>query len=271
MNFIKKHYEKILLGVVLLGLAVAVALLPVKISREAEELKALTQSLITTKPKPLPARDAARFDAGYQRLEKPVPYNFSQQHNLFNPVPWQKTADGKLIKVALGNEVGPEALGVLKMNPLFTTVGFESVGASGSNYLVSVTRDADFNPRKRGKKSFYVEVGSKGEFLTLTEVKGAADKPELEMVLNDTGEKISVTADHAFQRVDGYGADLKYDPEKRVWQGRRVGDKLMFAGDEFTVVAIQQNPVATNRFEVVVSAKSTGKKTTKEFNADEAP
>jgi hypothetical protein len=271
MNFIKKHYEKILLGVVLLGLAVAVALLPMKISGERQQLIDLTTSLIITKPKPLPARDAARFDAAYGRLDKPAAYDFSNGHNVFNPVQWVKGPDGKWFKLALGNEVGPGALAVLNLNPLFTTVAYESLGESDSNYLVSVTRDAEINPWKRGKKSFDLEVGAKGEFLTLDAVKGTPEQPQLVMELNDTGEKISVSAEHPFQRVDGYSADLKYDPEKRIWQGRRVGDKLYFAGDEFTIVAIQQNPVATNLFEVVVSAKSTGKKTTKEFNSDKTP
>ena len=36
MEFIKKNYEKMLLGLVLLGLAVAVALLPFKIASERE-------------------------------------------------------------------------------------------------------------------------------------------------------------------------------------------------------------------------------------------
>jgi hypothetical protein len=39
MDFIKKNWEKVLLGVVLVGLTVAVALLPLKVASEREALK----------------------------------------------------------------------------------------------------------------------------------------------------------------------------------------------------------------------------------------
>lgn len=269
MGFIKRHYEKILLGAVLLGLAVGVALLPMKIASEKQDLKDLIDPKLVGKAKQLEPVDEARFNTVYDRLEKPTPINFSRPHNLFNPVQWQRKPDGQLIKVATDNTIGPGALTVAKLNPLFTTVAFESAGASGSNYFVSVTRDAEINRSKRGKQSFSIENGTKGNLISLQEVKGTPEKPELVLVLADTGAKITVSADSPFQRVDGYSADLKYDPEKRTWLNRRVNDKLMFYGDEFTIVVINQ--VATNQFEVVVSAKSTGKKTTRPFTSDVQP
>ena len=270
MDFLKKHYEKIVLGVVLLGLAAAVALLPQKIARERADLEDKRNQVVNIKPKPLTNIFDAHYNQAYQQLEKPQSLNFSRPHNLFNPVPWQKRSDGTLIKVQTGSEIGPEALVVSKINPLFTTITFESVGASGSNYQVSVVRDAETSPRKRAKKTALLEVGAKGEFLTVQAVQGPAEKPDaLVLVLTDTGEKISLTADKPFQRVDGYSADLKYDPEKRVWLARRIGDKLLFSGDEFSVVSI--NLIATGQFEVVVSAKSTGKKTTIRHGSDAQP
>ena len=44
MDFLKKHYEKVLLGVVLLGLAVAVAFLPFKIASEKQKLEDMRNS-----------------------------------------------------------------------------------------------------------------------------------------------------------------------------------------------------------------------------------
>ena len=46
MDFLKKHYEKVLLGVVLLGLAVAVAFLPFKIASEKQKLEDMRNRLI---------------------------------------------------------------------------------------------------------------------------------------------------------------------------------------------------------------------------------
>ena len=46
MDFLKKHYEKVLLGVVLLGLAVAVAFLPFKIASDKQALEDKRNQLI---------------------------------------------------------------------------------------------------------------------------------------------------------------------------------------------------------------------------------
>jgi hypothetical protein len=102
----------------------------------------------------------------------------------------------------------------------------------------------------------------------LREVKGPPDNPsELILDLSDGGERISVVTNQPYRRVDGYTADLKYPPEKRVWPGQRKDAKLLCAGDEFTITAI--NLVATNQFEVVLSARSTGKKSTIKFETKE--
>jgi hypothetical protein len=69
-----------------------------------------------------------------------------------------------------------------------------------------------------------------------------------------TEGNVSITRSKPFKRVDGYMADLKYPPETKTWLKRRVGDKLVFAGEEYNIVAINEN-------EVVMSAPS-GKKTT---------
>lgn len=272
MGFLKNHYEKILLAVVLLGLAVAVVLLPMKIAADKEAMGQDIDSLLHQGGKALPPLDDARYTAIEQRVARPQNLNLSQPHNLFNPVPWQRRADGSLIKVQTGNEVGPNALQIVKLNPLYTTVALESVDASGTNYLVSIQRDAEAVPARRRKKSYSLEVGGKCEAFVLQQANvkpESPDKPELVLQLVDTGAKIIVTADRPFQRVDGHSADLRYDPEKRVWQLRRVNDTVSFAGDVFQLQAII--PAGTNQFEVVVSARSTGKKTTIKYNADAQP
>jgi hypothetical protein len=57
MEFLRKHYEKIILSVVLLGLAVAAALLPMMVSRERSALEELERDIRQTPPKPLKASD----------------------------------------------------------------------------------------------------------------------------------------------------------------------------------------------------------------------
>src|SRR5258705_304317 len=53
MDLLKKHYEKILLGVVLLGLAVAVGFLPIKITSEKQKLTDLSNARRSPKVAPL--------------------------------------------------------------------------------------------------------------------------------------------------------------------------------------------------------------------------
>jgi len=53
MDFVKKHYEKIILGIVLVGLAVAVAFIPFKVASEKKELDEKRLSLIPRSVKPL--------------------------------------------------------------------------------------------------------------------------------------------------------------------------------------------------------------------------
>ena len=99
MDFLKKHYEKVLLGAVLLGLAVAVGFLPFKITSDKEELEKKRDQLIHPNVKPLANQDLAQPESMLQRLTIPVALDFSAPHKLFNPMPWQKAQDGRLIKV----------------------------------------------------------------------------------------------------------------------------------------------------------------------------
>ncbi len=57
MDFLKKHYEKVVLSVLLLAMAVAAALLPLKVSQVREELQqAVARSGSLDEPGGAPAR-----------------------------------------------------------------------------------------------------------------------------------------------------------------------------------------------------------------------
>src|SRR5436190_16385826 len=114
MDFLKKHYEKVLLGVVLIGLAVAVAVLPFFISSEQQKLHDLTSGVLNPKVKPLTNLDLTVSEQALSRLASAPAIDFSPPNRLFNPMPWQKAADGKIIP---GTRVGPTALVVSSNNP----------------------------------------------------------------------------------------------------------------------------------------------------------
>ena len=244
----------------LLGLAVAAALLPLKIATEKQDLEEQRKTKTATNVKPLPPLEHARYQGALQRLQTAVILNFSGGHNLVNPVPWQKAADGRLIPIRTGAEVGPGAVVITQITPLYLIISFDSVTVAGN--LIGVQNEAAANPDKRLKK---VSSANKTEIYTLQEVKGPTNNPtELVLVLNDNGKRVSIKPESPYKRVEGYAADLKYDPEKKNFPKRRLGSTLAFAGDEYNVVAITES-------DAVLSAKSTGKKTTIKFNPSAQP
>src|SRR5947208_12794158 len=114
MDFLKKHYEKIILGVVLLGLAVAVAFIPFKVGSERKDLDDKRLSLIPRSVKPLTNLDLTTPQTSLKRVAEPTVVNFSSPHRLFNAVPWQKAANGQLIKYD-DTHIGPKAVTITKI------------------------------------------------------------------------------------------------------------------------------------------------------------
>src|SRR5215472_3975889 len=98
MDFLKKHYEKILLGVVLLGLVGAMVFLPLMILNDRENLKRTREEVISRPVKPLPPMDLTRESNIVLHLQQPYRLDFETTNKLFNPVEWQKAVDGTLIK-----------------------------------------------------------------------------------------------------------------------------------------------------------------------------
>ena len=262
MDFLKKNYEKVLLGAVLIGLAVAVAFLPFKIASEKEKLEEMERNLLHPKIKPLPALDMAPEDNALKLMATPATISFSAPNRLFNPMLWQKAADGHLIKADSTN-IGPYALVMTKMTPLYLKLSFDSMTVldSGSRYAIGVEKEASTNAADRRKRQTYGPVGTsdKEHTFTLRDAKAAPDNATnvtVNLELTDSGEHLSLTNGQTFKRVDGYMIDLKYPPENKTFNpGRRVGDELIFNGEKYKIVAISDN-------ELVLSATSNQKKWT---------
>lgn len=263
MEFLKKNYEKVLLGLVLLGLAVAVALLPFIISSKRAELDSARDERTNPKIKELPALEMVREDAAIQRAQTVIRLNLSGKHNLFNPVLWQKTPDGRLVKVQTGSEIAG-GVEITAIQPLYLKLAFDSVSGKES-YLIGVENQAATSKEKRNKTQTLCSPSNpKNSYFSLHEVKGPTENPTaLVLNLNDTGEIITLGPGKPYQRVDGHAADLKYGPENKTWRNYRAGANLSFAGSQYNIVAITE----TN---VVLSAPN-GKKTTINFNPSTEP
>jgi hypothetical protein len=263
MDFFRKHYEKILLSVVLLGLVGALVFLPFWILRDHDILERTRQTMTSPSVEPLLPLNLAEQSNVIQRLQSPNRLDFETTNRLFNPVEWQKTRTGALIKIESGKEVGPQAVVITQTTPLYFILTLDSVETNefGARYIIGVERQTAANPWQRVKRQHYASVGDKNEAFTITTVKGPPDNPtQLILRLTNTGESATLSKDKPFRRVDGYTAGLKYAPEGKSWQDQRFNDVLKFAGDDYIIVAINKN-------EVVLSAGSNQKKTTLTYNS----
>jgi hypothetical protein len=253
MQFLKSHYEKVILSIVLLGLAAAAALMPIKVSAEKEREDQRKSEIRNPKVKPLEPLVLTNALAAVARVEQKSRIKLSGDHNVFNPVRWQKRGgDGGIIKAT---DAGVNALKVTSITPLRWRVTFDNVQPSGIGsevkYQLSVTKETEGAgrpvPRIAGLKD-------------KNNMRGTPENPT-ELVVLLAGEKtpVTISKDKPFERVIGYAADLRYDPENnRTWKNVKNKAELAFGGETYNIVAITEN-------EVTVSAKSNKKQTTIEF------
>jgi len=256
MDFLKKNYEKVLLTIVLLGLVGALVFMAFIIPSEQEKVREIGEGIISGHVVALTNLDLTGQSNVIERLQSPYQLDFETTNRLFNPVEWQRTPDGRLIK-ATGTT--PQAAVVTGITPLYLALTLDSVVTNelGARYVISVERQAAANPAMRHKQQRYVSTDDpKKDVFTLVQIKGPPENPDyLVLKLADTGQTINLSKDKPFRRVDAYMADLKYDPENAKWSGQRIGSHLHFAGDDYTIVDINSN-------EVVLSAQSNQKKWT---------
>src|SRR3954462_3893553 len=106
MEFLKKHYEKLILSLVLLGLAAVAATLPMKVKQEKEREEQRKNDLINPVVKPFPPVDLSTNMQVLEKVKSPIHFDIAGKHNLFNPVQWQERPDKSWIKIQTGNEVG---------------------------------------------------------------------------------------------------------------------------------------------------------------------
>jgi hypothetical protein len=263
MEFIKKHYEKIILSVVLLCLLAAAVWLPqtIKSAQQSINVAAGTEpSQRAWKPADFSAQSNALI-----QLKQPTPVVLAggtppEYHNLFNPVTWKLTSSNTYVKVYVE---GPDALVVKDVRPLYLTVTYDRASAGG--YFFSFQRQS-------GKKyPVYLHVNDTAKVqgqpvFTLLGIKGAKEDPEqFTTKMLDTQETVTFDKQTPYSRVDGYVVDLSYPPEPNLTlKNKKVGDTIMLSGEAYNVVAI-------NKDAVIVRAVSTTKPTTIPFKGSTPP
>ncbi|HEU6449645.1 MAG TPA: hypothetical protein VFV23_14520 [Verrucomicrobiae bacterium] len=255
MDFIKKNYEKVILGAVLLGLLGVLVMMWFVIQADRDKMQQFANLIFNTRTTPLPDLDMAAEQKSVLRLKSPLHLDLDTTNKLFNPVEWQRAVDGRLVKA---ERLGAKAAVVADITPLYLIISLNSIETNelGARYSIAVERQNALIPSQRRPQRYYISKGEKNNLFTLLNVQGPADNPTaLVLKLADSGETISISREKEYRRVEGYEADIKYDPEKRTFNNRRVGSVLSFGGEDYIIVAIDKD-------EVILSAQSNLKKYT---------
>jgi hypothetical protein len=260
MQFIKKNYEKVLLGLVMCGLVVAVGFQLFLVENEKQKLDNQRNQIISRSVKPLEQPVTERYDFVLKQAKTPIALDFATTNRLFNSVRWVKPpSQQRPFPILPGGEL--DKLEIVRMTNLFLIISLDTINSSdsGTRYGITVEQQAAAKANNRGKRTYYVSKGDKKESFTLRDVQGPPENPTaLILELPDMDKPVSIAKDKPFRRVDGYLADLRYSPENRNFPNRRANDpvngKIMVSSEQYNIVAIVEN-------EVVLSAPN-GKKYT---------
>ena len=246
MEFLKKHYEKLILSVVLLGLAAVAATLPLKVNQEKQREEERKQSLLSPTVKPFPPVDLATNKAILEKVKTPIRFDIAGKHNLFNPVPWIEKPNGELVKVE-GN-AGMDALQVTEIHPLHMVISFDEViPTSGPNntteykYQVTVIREgASSNPKQSRAMSVGLTAGGVG---TLKDVQGPPENPSALVLVLPDRTQITISKEKPFSKIIAYAADLTCPLPPLDKKMAKIGDPLSFGGDFYKVRVVDENSV----------------------------
>jgi hypothetical protein len=238
----RQHYEKLILILTLIILGVAVGYLYFKSQEEKEKIREFFTDVGRRSNKPVPPANLTNYQAVLAIAQNPPKLDFTQPHNVLNPVKWKKAGD-KLFKEYKGTETTLDQLDILAIRPLNFVVAFDRV--AGPGYWINVTNEvAPPNQRRIAQFAGVNPVNTNTKVFILREVTGPAEDPqELVLELKDSGERVTISKDKPYVRADAYEADLKYNLENKNFARQRVGATLRLGGDEFKIIAINQNEI----------------------------
>ena len=264
MEFLKKHYEKVILSIVLLLLAVAAAYLPIRVAAVNKDIET---EVPRVNPKEFVPLDISTNIATLNRAKSKSSVRLAgSDHNLFNPVGWVKNRDGDLMKDPFYGQKGPEALRVTTIEPLHFTVTYDRLTQDGGEikYYFGVKREADSKKKNRRLVTRAIRAREKNDIFILREVNGDPTRPESFVIdLLADNREILVSSTEPYSEIAGYTASLVYPPENgKKFNTKRRGDKITIAKKSYEVVVVQAN-------EVVLKDSKTTKQTTITANASE--
>jgi len=265
MDFLKKHYEKIVLALVLLSLTAAAGFLLFYIPGEQHTLDVNLSSTDLKNPPALPPLDTKLEDDALKRIAAPYKIDLVTKHRVFNPVLWQMHAGGRLTKIDSSNQAGPEAVQVVAINPIYLTVTYVTNMVNG--YQIKQRDDTSARPSDRPG---VVHLDSSTDMFILRKVEGAPESPTALLLefKNPTHEQFTLKAnpDEPFKKVIAYSADLRYPPEPTLqWNKiREAGPGVPAAQCTLTIDGTVYKVIDVESNSVIISAPNN-KRTTRPF------
>jgi hypothetical protein len=260
MEFLKKNYEKVVLSVVLLGLAVAAGLLLKRVADENQRLDDIRNLDLSTAPQELVPMDTSTNLAMLARMQRDDRVRLAGTNNLFNPVVWLRRGD-QLEKIETGREVGPAALEIVKTEPLYLRVSYVGRNDSGGFPQFSFRIQREAAARASDRQPFtraFTGVGGQSAGLLLREMRPPEQPTEFVLESLDDKVQMVVSAGQNYESVAGYLVTLRYPPENnRTFRDKRVGENILIDGENFKIVAITESSVtveAPNRLRTTVTA-----------------
>jgi len=263
MQFLKKNYEKILLAVVVLAALGVVAFLPIIVSQQKQKLVDLENGVTRKFTKGEPPVDLSADDTLLKRPESPVTLNLATPHKIFNPVRWQMKPGGQIIPNPAGKEV--EVLQLTNTSPLYEIYSLVSVSVTAglpTHYGIGIAHETGATPSQRLPKVTYVAMNQTTNNFTVVAAEGPEEEPtSVTLLLSDTHQRVTISKEKPYKRVEGYMADLVYPPENKVFLNRRRTDAspICFAGECYKIVDIEES-------QVVLLQQSNQKQWIKELN-----
>jgi hypothetical protein len=236
IQFLKKHYEKIILCVVLLGLAAAVISMSAAITRVQDEVNQPIPEP-PSKSRPLVPLNLTTDLQSLAQVTNPPPVVLSGDHNLFNPVTWKKKANGEWLKIL---KTGPDALSIVSITPLYTVIAYNHPSPNGAIYIMNIQVHSARRATEYAKQDEKTKLG----LYIIRGIKGAPEDPtELQLEIPETGEMVWISKDNPYKRVDGYIVDMNYAPESLSLPKERVNDTITLDNEQYKIVEITNDAV----------------------------
>jgi len=244
MQFLKKHYDKIVLVVVLLTVAAVSLLLTVRAGDERQKLADQLQQKVAGNQKAFKSVDLAASSLALEHLSSPMMVMLAGEHKTFNPNTWIRTTSGTIIPVKETGNKGPRGLTLIATRPLALSITFSAVAGTGDpyRYQFNVLRDHEKQASKRRPLTVSLSEGSKNELFVLREVHGPKDNPtEVVIELLEGGGRATLIRDKPFTKGLAFAADLLYEAENKPINGKRAEETILLSSVAYKIVAIDKD------------------------------